>query len=581
MISFFFPKLINLDKRWVSFFAILFISLASYGQTVGDYGTTSAGPNRWDQSGSWIVCVTNGTWTGATAASAIPTAGTNVWIRSGHTILVRTSNGANVCNNMDVSGSVVYRNNNSYTLTVNGNITGTGSIDMSAGTGNSTLDLAGNYSNTGTFTCSNGTVNYNGTSSQNIGTLTYNNLTISRNSIKTILANISVGGNLTIQTGSTLDLSSFTANRSSAGGTISIDGTSTLLIGGAGTFPSNYATNTLSAGSNVNYNGTAQTVGINSYSNLTLSGSGAKTFPAGTTTVNGILSIEGTATTTVNGTLTYTAGATLQYKGSAAQISGNELPASISNLIINNSLGVNLISDVSVNSTLTLTGGIVTVNATKTLKIGSAAGIISGGSATEYIDGSLSRVMNNGITYAFPVGKSACGYHQFTFSNLNVSAATEMKVTFACSGATTGDGTITNPMPININWHLERVGGTFTDATVKLEGSEIEFTNTIAQSALQPGVYSKVTSTAASGSVTAASIGAIATDKWLAIGSSKIKTYYSYQTGSWNTSSTWTLDPSGTTQVGSSVPVNDDFVSHSPWSYSNPYRQILQLPDLI
>ena len=36
--------------------------------------------------------------------------------------------------------------------------------------------------------------------------------------------------------------------------------------------------------------------------------------------------------------------------------------------------------------------------------------------------------------------------------------------------------------------------------------------------------------------------------------------YYSYQTGDWNTSGTWTLDPSGTTQVGSSLPSNDDYV---------------------
>ncbi len=36
--------------------------------------------------------------------------------------------------------------------------------------------------------------------------------------------------------------------------------------------------------------------------------------------------------------------------------------------------------------------------------------------------------------------------------------------------------------------------------------------------------------------------------------------YYSYQTGSWNTTSTWTLDPSGTTQVGGSLPGNNDRV---------------------
>jgi len=37
-------------------------------------------------------------------------------------------------------------------------------------------------------------------------------------------------------------------------------------------------------------------------------------------------------------------------------------------------------------------------------------------------------------------------------------------------------------------------------------------------------------------------------------------TYYSYQTGNWNLPSTWTFDPSGTTQVGTSVPGNNDIV---------------------
>ncbi len=37
-------------------------------------------------------------------------------------------------------------------------------------------------------------------------------------------------------------------------------------------------------------------------------------------------------------------------------------------------------------------------------------------------------------------------------------------------------------------------------------------------------------------------------------------TYYSYQTGDWGTSNTWTTDPSGTTQVGTSIPGNNDKV---------------------
>ena len=60
------------------------------------------------------------------------------------------------------------------------------------------------------------------------------------------------------------------------------------------------------------------------FNNVTLSGSGAKTTT--NATINGILSMEGTATTT--GTVaTYGGSATLQYKGSAAQTTGTEFPA--------------------------------------------------------------------------------------------------------------------------------------------------------------------------------------------------------------------------------------------------------------
>jgi hypothetical protein len=361
---------------------------------------------------------------------------------------------------------------------------------------------------------------------------------------------------LTVSTGSiSVNRNIACAGDNAAKNTIVNTGAGTLNI--SGNITANTITFTPATGT-ISYNGAVQTALATTYNNITLSGSGVKTFPAGTTTVNGTLSMEGTATTAVSGILTYSAGSTLQYRGSAIQTSGAELPASISNLIIYNSSGVTITSDLSVNSTLTLTRGIVTVNPTRTLRIGSAAGVISGGSATEFINGSLSRVMNNGTNYLFPVGNSGCGYHPLTYSNLNVSAATEMKATLACTGANTGDATIVNPMPININWHIERVNSTFNDATVKLEGSEINFTNNVAQSPLQAGTYTKRTSTPAIGSVTSANIGAIGTDTWLAIGSSTSKTFYSYQTGSWNSSNTWTLDPSGTTQVGSSLPDNDD-----------------------
>jgi len=131
-------------------------------------------------------------------------------------------------------------------------------------------------------------------------------------------------------------------------GTLNTKGT--FMSGTKGTFTSSTGT--------VNLNATAgQTVGLANaayiFNNLTFSGSGAKTFPNGTTTVNGIFSREGTATVTLTGTIAYGAAATLQYKGTGAQTTGGEFPATWSG-----SGGV-IIANTS--------GNAVTLNATKVI----------------------------------------------------------------------------------------------------------------------------------------------------------------------------------------------------------------------
>ena len=109
-------------------------------------------------------------------------------------------------------------------------------------------------------------------------------------------------GNLSISNGSIFNLSTFTFNRSSAGGTLTIASGATLKIGGTNTLPSNYSTHNISCTSTIEYSGTNQTVAnLNSsqtYGNLTLSGSGAKTLQIGTTNICSNFTITGTANTT-------------------------------------------------------------------------------------------------------------------------------------------------------------------------------------------------------------------------------------------------------------------------------------------
>ena len=149
----------------------------------------------------------------------------------------------------------------------------------------------------------------------------------------TFTGNVS-GSNLTINgTAGTLNLGAglthtFTGTWTRTRGTLN-GGSSVLRIGGnisgtGGTFTAGTGT--------VDYNrNTNQTCAVVTYNNLTLSGTGTRTF-ATTPTVNGVLSLEGTTTVTVTtGVISYGAAATLQYNKPAAYTATlEEWPATFS-----------------------------------------------------------------------------------------------------------------------------------------------------------------------------------------------------------------------------------------------------------
>lgn len=108
-----------------------------------------------------------------------------------------------------------------------------------------------------------------------------------------------------------------------------------------------------------------QTVLPASYMNLTLSGAGVKTLTG--VTVNGTLSIEGTAT--ASAVPTYGASASLEYKGSGPQTTGPELPSTmVKSVTVNNPDNVTMGSSVTFNSQLAILGGhLITGGDTATL----------------------------------------------------------------------------------------------------------------------------------------------------------------------------------------------------------------------
>jgi len=298
---------------------------------------------------------------------------------------------------------------NGGTLSVTGNIsmTGTATKSLIVFNGSGTINLGGNISGGG-LTAGIGTVNYNGVN-QNIGAYTYRNLTLSGSGTKTMQSATTVTGNMTIDSGATLDEAGITITLgtnsiltvngtldfSDSGGLIRTgnDLNATLTMGlngliktkddaGLGPVANNtnnpslqtqgtgtWTTTSLNSNGTVEYNRTsAQTVIARTYNNLTLSGSGTKTTTG--VTVNGILSMEGTAT--ANAAPTYTDGtSSLVYNGSAQQTAGAEWLATMTRPVtITNVLGVNT------NGSKVITSpAILTVNG---ILIPGAAHIISG-----------------------------------------------------------------------------------------------------------------------------------------------------------------------------------------------------------
>ncbi|UZJ63897.1 hypothetical protein OKW96_15985 [Sphingobacterium sp. KU25419] len=191
--------------------------------------------------------------------------------------------------------------NNSAGLLLPAAITIASNLTISAGTlvaNNFNIAIAGNWTNnvsTTAFTAGTATTTFNGTTSQAIGgtfATAFNNFTVAgtANTI-TLNTNASIGGNLSVSSG-IFDLSTFTANRATAGGTLTVSNNATLKIGGTNTYPTNYTANTLVVASTVEYSGTNQTVTNQLYGNLTLSsssGASVKTFPATALTLLGNL----------------------------------------------------------------------------------------------------------------------------------------------------------------------------------------------------------------------------------------------------------------------------------------------------
>jgi hypothetical protein len=200
--------------------------------------------------------------------------------------------GANTANRNTIAGSLTLGAN--ATLRIGGGGTIPANFSTHSFSSSSTVEF---YGNAQTVTTLN--------SSQN-----YGNIIVSApaNELKEVNGAIGIAGNLTINSG-IFSTSTFSANRLTAGGTLTVANGATLRIGGSGTLPSNFSTHVIGATSTIEYSGAlAQTVAtLNSsqqYGNLSVTNE-VKTL-AGSITVRGTLTFGGTPNRLVIGANTLT-----------------------------------------------------------------------------------------------------------------------------------------------------------------------------------------------------------------------------------------------------------------------------------
>ncbi len=342
----FFASIFSVNARKILFFSILFFAV-SFANANTITSTVTGG--TWSLGSTWIggtapaagddvIIATTGINSVALGAS---TSIVNVTINSGATLKINTftltTTGAFI-NNGTLTGTTGiialtgnFTNSGSFTLSTGsliitiGNFANSGTFSFS---GAGALNLGGNYNNSGTITLFSAKVQFNGTADQTIqGFTTSGSVSMLKTGgIITLTGNVG-GGALTINgVGGTLNLGMGLTHTFS--GVVSL--TNGLLNGGSSTLNVNPTSATAwnGTGSNfvagtgtVKFGGGAQSIATTTactFNNLTLSGTGTKTFTAAASpTVNGILSMEGTAIVGTTAPL-YGPAATLRYNRTAA-----------------------------------------------------------------------------------------------------------------------------------------------------------------------------------------------------------------------------------------------------------------------
>jgi len=403
-----------------------------------------------------------------------------------------------------------------------------------------------------------------GAGTASLSAVSLNNLIINRPAGVTMCGNVTAAGTITLTSGALsiaanmLTLSN-AGNLSYGGGSLSGGTTSNLTIG-TGTI---ITLNTIAGGLN-NFN-----VSRNINLGASLSINGILTLTSGTFAVGAnTLTLNGPTIAGTPNNLSVLATSNLIYGGSSA---GVNIPASVvnlGNLSINNTNGVTMNSTITLApaGVLTLTDGIIQAGANILKVTNTAIAGIVGGSASAFVNigsGSIERTIPSGIValgqnYLFPIGEGGV-YKAINIRDIITGATGPvLRAKVSPAGAITGDGVTMGTVDPRYWTLINTNSGNFNSGKIELFESGLDLSKTIGMSLALAGNYSAIGGSSNVPSIVSPNL--LNPGVYYCIGTAITETYYSYQTGTWNTPNTWTTDPSGTLQIGGTIPGNDDKV---------------------
>ncbi len=274
---------------------------------------------------------------------------------------------------------------------------------------------------------------------------------------------------------------------------------------------------------------------------------------------NGTLNVGGTIT---GGIITSNAGGhqttgptsgTVNYNSSGNQTVG---AYTYYNLTISGGGTKTLTGSVTITRVLTLNSGILQLGDNNATLSNTAANAIQGtpgnGSFIETNgNGVFIRPGNSELPILFPVGSGG------NYAPVNITAISNNTGSLSIKTIPVAE---LGPKSLNRYWDIIAGNNRTITAEFTYHPSEAPFAPTGIWTRSGSGTWQVPSGTQSFGSNNFTTTGgniSTTVSSWTA---STTGTYYSYQSGSWNDPTTWTSDPGGTTQVGTTIPDNDDYV---------------------